>query len=806
MAIDKAVPVPKKEITSVDVVKFDAGLYLNGAQDAPQNAFIDSKDVELTVDGYLTNRRVLLPFLPDTVEDGYQILPVTWNNQMYYFTADANKMRFCQEGDTTWTDCASPGVAATLTTALAGSDNDLKFTSTVLGTTGNSTAIVYVNPGTPSAALSVTVATTVITVHLATNGSSVITSTASQILTAIQASTAASALVTVALAPANTGSGVVIALSSTPLAGGSGTNIIHTNNGGKPKLLRVLDNVLLLNGTNGDKLCYADLSTAGFPVVKYALVADPSSTITKALTSIAAGSFNIYYAYSYTSAVGETKLSSILTISINTVRDQWQSMGTPGKITLTYNDTPPAGAQYRNLYMALAATSGTIQDSDMLQIATKIDITTTTFVDDGSLNINLGSVAPAANSTDGPYVDHGIVEDGNPILFGDPFNRENIYIGGGGPYAMDLSISNGGYTAQPEQGTNFQVTAIIGFRNGQGIPSLTVLFSNTEGLAKQSVLERQTVNYGNQSFSVWGVTEQHYGAAGVAATNSAINYNGKLLFLSTDGLMSMNTQPLRQNVISSDNISFKAIDPYIRKINTSAMNEVVGAGWNNKFMWTMPNDGFDTAQQILIADDNNNGAFYPLDIPAQWIGVVTPMGDPAFTYIVQDNKSYKLVPGSSTFDTKGGVPVPFSTSATGPMVPMGGPAHNHWQADVQAIFYVVGLVGDIVAGVNYRNQNGHLKTKTKLYHGPAYTPSTAGGWGDPGWDYASFASPSWGGFPFMDNASAAVTAEDVRIPVQIDDITNEAQWFFYTDTGYSAFKIRAISFEGINLGVRPDLQ
>jgi hypothetical protein len=89
-----------------------------------------------------------------------------------------------------------------------------------------------------------------------------------------------------------------------------------------------------------------------------------------------------------------------------------------------------------------------------------------------------------------------IVEDGNPILYGDVDNLQNIWIGGGGPYAMSFSTARGGYLAQPEQGTNFEPTAVIGFRNGQGIPSLTVLYSNTEGLSKQAVLEQQTVNYG----------------------------------------------------------------------------------------------------------------------------------------------------------------------------------------------------------------------------------------------------------------------------------------------------------------------
>lgn len=688
------VPVPEQQISSVDVVNFGGGLFLNGDQNGPANSFVKSKDVELDLNGFLQPRRKLVPFLPDTAETTYQKFPVLWEGQIYYFTLDADKAKWCQEGDTAWTNC------------------------------------------------------------------------------------------------------------------GGGSNSFTTLNGGFPKFIRVLDNVLILNGKNGDKLAYIDLKTAGFPVVKYSLVTNPASALTSTLTNLAAGSFKVYYAFSWTGAVGETELSPILSVSINRVRDQWQT-GTAGSVKVTRPaGSPPAGARFWNLYVAVAATSGTIQPSDMLQLAVKLDLSVTEFVDDGSLDINLGSVAPAANSTDGPKVSNGIVEDGNPILFGDEDNPYNIHIGGGGLNAMDFSISNGGYRAEPEKGTNFYPNVIIGHRTGQGVPALTILYSNTEGLSKQSILQQQTVSYGDQSFTVWGVTEQHYGAAGVAAANSAINYNGKLLFMSTDGVMSAQTQPTVQNVMSIIPVS-SPIDPYVRSIRNAAMAGVVGAGWNNKYMWLVPNAGFDTPQQIMILDTNvegidGNGAWYTLDIPAQWIGVVSPSDDAAFVYISQGAKTFKLLASTSTFDVKNGVNVPFSTGATGPLLGMGGKAHNTWQADVQTMFYVMGLIGEITVGVRYRNQNGKLKTKTKTYQGPSYTPSGAGGWGDVGWGWDD--GPGYATTPTLDDSAELLSPEDARIPVRVDDIMNEAQWFYLTPVGYTNYKIKAISFEGINLGVRPDLQ
>lgn len=589
-----------------------------------------------------------------------------------------------------------------------------------------------------------------------------------------------------------------------------GANDVTTNNGGMPKLIRVLDKVLIINGKNGDRLCFVDLTIADWPVVKYDPVADPTVVPTAALTNISSGALDIFYAYNYNGNIGMTELSPIATVSINRPRDMWQT-GTAGSLELTRTGSIPANAQSWNVFIALASTTGTIQPSDMLMIAGGLDLGTDKFIDDGSLDINLGAVAPEVNSTEGPRVDQGIVEDGTPVLFADQDNLYNIWIGGGGQYALDFSTNNGGYRAEPQRGTNYYPTTIVGFRTGQGVPALTVLYSNTEGLSKQAVLQQQTVNYGNASFTVWGVTEQHYGAAGVAAPNSAINYNGKLLFLSTAGFMSMETQPTVQNVLSTHGVD-RPIRDFVKSIKNSAMPSVIGAGWDNKYMWLVPSLGFDDPQQILVLDTNSkgveeNGAWYTLNIKAQWIGTISPPDGPAFVYVSQGNKTFMLTEGSSTFDVVGGVNVPFSTSARGALTGVSGVAHNTWMADVQAMFYVLGLVGGMWIGVTYRNLNGRLKTKRKFIQGPSFNPSAAGGYGDPGWIYAYGPMvPGYAGTPYIDDSAVSVSSKDVRVPVRIDDIHNEAQWFYSTEVGYNDFKFKAVSYEGINLGVRPDLQ
>lgn len=81
----------------------------------------------------------------------------------------------------------------------------LLYTAVTPGVPGNAVNVTYINPGLPSQALSVEVQGKDIYVHLATDGSSVLTSTAGAVLAAVNAHAAASALVVVTAPGLTTG-------------------------------------------------------------------------------------------------------------------------------------------------------------------------------------------------------------------------------------------------------------------------------------------------------------------------------------------------------------------------------------------------------------------------------------------------------------------------------------------------------------------------------------------------------------------------------------------------------------------------
>lgn len=112
---------------------------------------------------------------------------------------------------------AALGFAA-LTINPAGSNNSMTYTSKLQGLEGEQITVEYVDPGGASASLNVDVQGTGIKVNLATGTDSAITSTAALVKAAIEANAAAAALVSVADAGGDDGTGVVAAAAEAALA------------------------------------------------------------------------------------------------------------------------------------------------------------------------------------------------------------------------------------------------------------------------------------------------------------------------------------------------------------------------------------------------------------------------------------------------------------------------------------------------------------------------------------------------------------------------------------------------------------
>lgn len=116
---------------------------------------------------------------------------------------------------------AAGATAATLTLGNAPAGTGITYTAAEAGTSGNNIRIRYVDSGEVSAALAVAVEDNDITVTLATDIEGEVITLASEIVTAINQSAEASALVSAALAEGSSGTGVVRPRAFQALSGGA---------------------------------------------------------------------------------------------------------------------------------------------------------------------------------------------------------------------------------------------------------------------------------------------------------------------------------------------------------------------------------------------------------------------------------------------------------------------------------------------------------------------------------------------------------------------------------------------------------
>lgn len=114
---------------------------------------------------------------------------------------------------------------ASTTTGVVGDKNALKWSAKTAGLSGNEISITLIKPATNNAVLTVSVVNTDVKVSLATDVDGNITSTAAQVIIAVQAHTAANRTISVANDSTSDGTGVLTAVAKTSLTGGLGYEI-----------------------------------------------------------------------------------------------------------------------------------------------------------------------------------------------------------------------------------------------------------------------------------------------------------------------------------------------------------------------------------------------------------------------------------------------------------------------------------------------------------------------------------------------------------------------------------------------------
>lgn len=586
-----------------------------------------------------------------------------------------------------------------------------------------------------------------------------------------------------------------------------GSNAITTDEDVITTFLRINDLLLCMNGV--DPLRFIDLSN--FEMTQFTTVVDPVNTLTAAATGIStSGAFNVYYGMTYNSnGGGETAVSNILTQAVSKSRSTWADDGSE-YLTISFNDTPPAGATSRNLYAAIALQGTTPVASDLAMLKSNIPLADSSWVDDGSTPFDISfNTAPDENSTAGIKASLGTIIDKTPVLYGDPDNPYDLYFGAITEDGVSFGSNNGAQRLPLLKGTNYYPTSVIGFRNNQGIPNLLALFSGTRGVSKQQIISQKTLTYGNTTITYWGADELNAGASAVYAKYGVVVYLGELQFPSADGITSIKTEADLQNVLAPSVVS-ERIDKTYRTIKNTNFNKMVGAAWNNLVVWTAPTRGFNYNNQLLVRDLSNKDKpkWYIWDIEANWIGAISPPNRDSFLYIRQNTSFFKLIESYVAEDENSeGVSVAYPVTVETSLKAFS-QGRNVYMAVNQAVVYLAEFIGTVIVEVTYKNKKGRSKTKSKIFTNGEHGRNVMAGWSSVrnlyrGWNNRvlnwSYQIPISG----EQNSSQKIIKRcRIKLP---NPVVNEVKIKVSSDLSNTSFDLVNGNLEGVNVGVIGDI-
>jgi len=240
-------------------------------------------------------------------------------------------------------------------------------------------------------------------------------------------------------------------------------------------------------------------------------------------SGLASGSFTYYAEVTALNEVGETTGSTEASVTVNKKRDLWTS-STDG-ITWSW-DTLSGSSRYQ-LY--IADESG----DECLLVST----TGTSYLDNGTLEINTYIEPPLQNTTGAPKFKSMTISGNRIWATNDPNSLYKVYFSGTGGFIGNFSDFYGGGWINLEKGGREMPTVVVHYQSGTGSGRATALARTPEGRGAVWQLEISSATIGDTSFSIPSAVKI-VGSFGTDSILGVVATNNDILFPNKRGMYS----------------------------------------------------------------------------------------------------------------------------------------------------------------------------------------------------------------------------------------------------------------------------
>lgn len=517
------------------------------------------------------------------------------------------------------------------------------------------------------------------------------------------------------------------------------------------------------NGVNA--MSYYKITTGD--IVKYTALSTPSAP-TATQTGLGTANHKYYYRISANNVAGESIASVADDVDVTVVRDSW----VPATQYVTITWSAVASAASYNIYC------GTIAGQEQYLTTT----TGLTFIDDGSLRLNVFKLAPAGNSTEGPKLTFMWNKDGQLFGVGDVDNPSYLWYDAGSFAVGDFSPFNGGGNVAINDGGDTTPVAVRSFRTGRGDAAVTVLSRGIAGIGKMHNVIFTTTVFDNNVINIPNVQEAN-GQGGTVSARAVVEANNSLWYPTGQDFKSTGTSANIQNILSTNSVSTDIL-PDVQNLNLAAMDKACGLVYENKIYWSLP-VGNSEVNQIWIKDLSRKGIWIlPWIISAKFMWLSENNTTGSVDLCIYDGANILAFSRSVSTQDNG---VAFKTRV----------AHEGltWSdsgmtmgAIQEMRFKLLRPKGTININVSGLDEDGETNTLAV----DSFTQSSSfTGWGQMDW-----LNDEWSG----DVGVINFTSKQVKVmTLEIDETLNQVAWEITTDTIDCDYYLNSILTRGIEI-------
>lgn len=338
----------------------------------------------------------------------------------------------------------------------------------------------------------------------------------------------------------------------------------------------------LTNGT--DVITLYDGSTV---LTQYISLATPAAPTLTTKTGLAGTNITYYYKIAAVNTVGFSAASPSYAQTVDRTRDGWDASN--------------------NVLLAMPAFAATqtrfdiyISEDDLnYYYLDSVTTPTTAWRDDGSAIIIPSTLAPTANTTQGPLVQELTNVGSRMYGIRDSANRYRIWFSSGTPpFGAFSNAYDGGYLDwQP--GGKFIPMKIADYRDGKGTPLATIFCKSADGQGCVIQMSLDTLTVGDVSITVPSAYKLP-GSRGTPAPGSVCNVLNDFMFYNGQAFYNLGSRAQFLNLLSTDESSAN-IRPSVKQISTAGESMIASVYFDAKVYFSVP-VGASTNNTTMVYD------------------------------------------------------------------------------------------------------------------------------------------------------------------------------------------------------------